>query len=1138
MRVKIVPQKELFRDDESGFKIYSAEVQGEKEVLDLIELNNFGNISLQGNNLPDFNLNAVYDLEVEKAPKSKYKGSYLMIKSYYIKPQEPEDQWKFLSMVVTQNQYKDIAFVYSEYEDKIIDIINNNEFDYENVRGYGEKTYEDLKVKIKENMEISEALSYFSEYEIPYNTIKRMVDRYGTAENTITAIEGNPYSIIEKDGFGFVKADELAMKLGIDPESKERISSCMTYILEEVNKNGDVWIGKRKMHNRMKSLLKVSKESIKNVMEEDNENVFVYDNKYATKSSAVSELDIADNLYDRVNNQKSKLKELGYNAKEFVEEFEEKSGMILADRQREFIESLDKTNILFLIGNAGSGKALKNSSSVQTPRGPVRIDSLNVGDKVFGADGNVCSVLGVYPQGKKEVWEVEFSDGTIIECCEEHLWTYQTASMRTSKAKNATKWKTDSLKNITKNVKLRTKSGRGERNNLYIPMTEPVKYRKNKLPIPPYALGAMIGDGSMSQMTGSVGFTNEEEDVSNRVNRDLNEIGYYLKRINKRAENHYSVNLIDSSDISHHQKGVLMQSLEDLELRGKKSEYKFIPDKYKYSDVEDRLELLKGLIDTDGYINGSAYEYTTSSKRLAYDVKELVESLGMTASLGFKEKPTYIYKGEKLIGNPSHRLLIKTTKKITKIHSSLKHESNWKSGQSIARRYVKSIKKTDKLEEMTCISVDNKDKLFLTDNFVVTHNTQMQKIVIDLANKMDMTYTLLAPTGRASKVMSEYTGAPASTIHRGLGLMSIGKMNEKPVDVINTDIVLIDEASMCDIPLADSLLSGINKNSLVIFIGDDAQIPSVGEGNFLYDCINSEDIPVIKLNKIFRQKQSGMLDAITKTRQAKSFLNPNNPKSQRRGNNFEFRHMIKERVAENISSSYIKMLKNGYSPEDIGVMLPTNIGEIGTININRIIQEIVNPKNELQNKEEHIFGSKDNQRIIRVGDYVMNTKNIYDAEVVNDVAVTDIYNGDCGHVIAVNNSRKEVIVDFEGKHILFDFNQVTKSLIHAWAITTYKAQGSQYRAVLVVVDGSATYQLNANLLYTGMSRAREFLGVFGQAATFNKALKKFANFTRQSFLNEFIDIRFNEESKWLELSVNSLDEKGKELIKDELKKPE
>ena len=760
IRVKIVPNRELFRDDDTGFKIYSADV---READGEVEYNDYGNISVKGDNLPDFNIGALYDIDIAKNPRDKYKGSYSMVRSHYVKPQTAEEQWKFLSMIVTENQYVSISRVYSAEEDKIIDIITNDEFDYERVDGYGEITYNSLKEKVKLNMDVSEALSYFSEYEVSYNLVKRLVSKYGSAEVAIKEVEKNPYSIVEKDGFGFIMADELAMKLGIPKDSPHRIRTCMEYVLDEISSNGDIWLNRKKLYNKMKKLLKIKKPEIEAVMDEENENVFCYDDRYATMRNARNEMRLAFMLSKKILKEEPLLSNHDYDPDGFIERFEDKNKVTLSDQQKEFLYDINKTNLMFLIGNAGSGKSF------------------------------------------------------------------------------------------------------------------------------------------------------------------------------------------------------------------------------------------------------------------------------------------------------------------------------------------------------------------------------LQKVVIDIAEELGLSYALLAPTGKASRVLKNYTGREAYTIHKKIGF---GGFEE--VESIPEDIILVDEASMADINIATKLMSVVRDGRLVIFIGDDAQIPSVGEGNFLYDCINFDKTPMVKLDKIFRQKESGMLDAITRTRKGRAFLNTTTVKNQRLGSNFEFRHMMKERIVDNLLESYEKMLSSGHTVEEIGVLTPTNIGDVGTIEINRQIQERVNPQGGKYLKDEHTFGNKGNERTLRVGDYVMNTENMYDATVTNKAETINVFNGECGTIIAVNENSKEIIVDFEGNHVLFSFSEAMKKLSHAWAISIHKSQGSQYKIVLIVVDSSATYQLNLNLLYTAMSRAQDYLGVFGQARTYNRALHKLASFSRNSFLNEFLDISYKiiEDSEG-EIETDILAENTLELLRSE-----
>jgi hypothetical protein len=285
---------------------------------------------------------------------------------------------------------------------------------------------------------------------------------------------------------------------------------------------------------------------------------------------------------------------------------------------------------------------------------------------------------------------------------------------------------TNELQYIIENLPLKKETmNKGEvyhKANVYIPMAEPIEYPKKNLPLDPYILGALLGDGSFRKS--SHVFSNSEKDVLEKVNNLLNDIGYKLNKIRGLSSCDYSIK-INGAELKRHEKSYLSQSLEDLGLLEHGSPEKFIPKIYLHSNIEDRLNLLKGLIDTDGYKASSYYEFSSSSEQLILDVKQLSESLGLTAKLSVKDEPTYTHKGEKRVGLTSYRLFIKTSDRFNRLHSSLKHESKYRKPQAYARRSIVDIRKTDRREHMTCISVDSKDNLFLIDNFIVTHNTRV-----------------------------------------------------------------------------------------------------------------------------------------------------------------------------------------------------------------------------------------------------------------------------------------------------------------------------------------------------------------------------------------------------------------------------
>lgn len=300
----------------------------------------------------------------------------------------------------------------------------------------------------------------------------------------------------------------------------------------------------------------------------------------------------------------------------------------------------------------GLGKALDKNSNVLTDKGFVKISDLKLSDKIFGEDGKLYDVLGKYPQGKRSMYKVTFSDNSYVICDKNHLWNYQTKSMRGCDINN---FKTDSLDNIMK-IPLKIKGGG---NNVYIPMSKPVNFASQPVKTNPYVLGLLLGDG------------NFETRLDNIKNKELKK---QLK----------SYNLY--------------------------SHEKFIPKEFLINDVSIRIDILSGLIDTDGECNGSSYTFSSSSKQLSEDVKFLVESLGGTCTFNIRQT-----------GKISYRLNIKLPYDIKPFRSN-KHIKEFKQGQASSRRYIKNIEYHG-LDDAICIKSSNPTELFLTNNFIVTHNT-------------------------------------------------------------------------------------------------------------------------------------------------------------------------------------------------------------------------------------------------------------------------------------------------------------------------------------------------------------------------------------------------------------------------------
>lgn len=376
----------------------------------------------------------------------------------------------------------------------------------------------------------------------------------------------------------------------------------------------------------------------------------------------------------------------------------------------------------------------------------------------------------------------------------------------------------------------------------------------------------------------------------------------------------------------------------------------------------------------------------------------------------------------------------------------------------------------------------------------------LQRILLKLIDKKNLRTALLAPTGKASKVMTNYTGRQASTIHRKAGVFD---SEEEGTAQITEDVIIIDESSMCDVFILQKFFKAlVNNNARVLFVGDDFQLPSVGVGNFLYDIINSTCIKVSQLKKVFRQADGGILNVATDVREGRKFLNDTDDGRKVFGKDCVFWLTDSTYIKDGVISNYKKVLAGGkYNQEDIAILSPTNKGRLGTVELNKEIQKIANPASST--KKEKTIGHKDFPTTFRVGDAVMNVVNTYGIETVGG-GEADIFNGDTGKIIDIDEDNKVFIVDIDDILVKMKFNTILTNLVHSWVTTIHKSQGSQYKVVILIVDKSMTYQLNANLLYTGLSRATEVMLVLGQARTINQSMSKFANMNRRSFMQELL----------------------------------
>ena len=406
------------------------------------------------------------------------------------------------------------------------------------------------------------------------------------------------------------------------------------------------------------------------------------------------------------------------------------------------------------------------------------------------------------------------------------------------------------------------------------------------------------------------------------------------------------------------------------------------------------------------------------------------------------------------------------------------------------RKHIANIEeKLQKIEKVNKIELSDKQRegiFAVNENNVCvitggpgTGKTTIIKSIIELYKRELKKVVLCAPTGRAAKKMTETTGEDAKTLHR---LLQISKINDTKyinedikIEPIDADVVIVDETSMIDLALMKYLLMAVYEGTKLVLVGDVDQLPSVGPGSILKDIIASGRIKVIVLDKIFRQAaRSKIILNAHRVNSGKYFIEE---KSEELKKDFFFvQEANQERILNFVLSLYkdgLKKFEEYNSFRSVQIITPSKKGEVGTREINKKIQELINPKDK--DKKEKAIGAT----IFREGDTVMQMKNNYDIEwEQGDNIGTGIFNGEMGTITSISTISETVEVDYDGKTVEYTFSDLDQ-IEHSYAITVHKSQGSEFDVVILPVVRTAPMLLTRNLLYTGITRAKKLLIIVG-----------------------------------------------------------
>ncbi len=514
---------------------------------------------------------------------------------------------------------------------------------------------------------------------------------------------------------------------------------------------------------------------------------------------------------------------------------QEKAGIEFHELQQAAIKHALAHKFSILTGGPGTGKAQPLHATVLTPAGFRAIGELRPGDEIITPEGTVVLVRSIHPQGIKPVYRVNFSDGRSCECCGDHLWKIWTRTSVWSPTKRkkvgSRGWRVVPLSYVQR----RLSENLAESDRMGVPLLTPCASLPDiPLPCDPYVLGALIGDGNLRD---AVLLTTTDPELREHVASLVAPLGVRLKPVTLHGASTIGFRLIAGGK---GRPNPLRDAIKQLGL-AVNSEAKFIPPLYFKASAAQRMELLRGLLDTDGTVDKLGnVSFTSCSFRLAKDFQKLAWSLGCIATLGATRKTTFTYRGEKRSGRDACVIFVQHPEPAglfflsRKQRRTIRHRPRKRIGHRVRITAVEPLAP----QECVCISIDSPSGLYITDDYVVTHNTTILRALVDILKAKKARVTLAAPTGRAAQRLAGTTGGFASTIHRLLAFDHVkGGFQHNESKPLATDFLIVDETSMLDTRLAAALLQAVPVRAHLLLVGDTDQLPSVGAGNVLKDLI-------------------------------------------------------------------------------------------------------------------------------------------------------------------------------------------------------------------------------------------------------------------------------------------------------------
>ncbi len=1025
------------------------------------------------------------------------------------------------------------------YANKIVDtfgtdtlrVLSEESGKLRKVPGIGKVRATSIKQAWEEQKTLREVHIFLQTYGVTTSQCVKLVTKYGPDAKQVVINE--PYRVArEIDGIGFKTADRIAINLGYANDAPPRLDAGLIFALETLQEEGHTAFPRGELVDYSAALLETSGELLQARIDALLKDKAIIQHAPVGSARAPTLQDSRDpqSFLQLPQNDRAERKiadvvrRLGavpsclpaIKIEAALTWAQEKAGFEFHDLQRSALHHALAHKFSILTGGPGTGKAQPLHALVLTPVGFRPIGDLKPGNKIITSEGRIASVRSIHPQGIKQVFRIHFGDGRSCECCDDHLWKVWTRTSVWSPVKRkkirSRGWRIVPLSYVRR----RLTENRTESERMGVPLFTPCTTLPDiPLPCDPYVLGALIGDGNLGD---AVLLTTTDPWLRERISSLVAPLGVRLKPVTLHGVNTITYRLIAGGK---GRPNPLRDAIKTMGL-AVNSEAKFIPPAYFNASTTQRLELLRGLLDTDGTVDKLGnVSFTSCSFRLAKDFQKLAWSLGCIATLGATKKTTFAYRGEKKAGRDAYTIfvqhpdpasLVSLPRKKSRTH---RPKARKRFGHRVRIMSVEPLP----LQQCVCISVDSKSGLYITDNFVVTHNTTILRALVEILKAKKVRVHLAAPTGRAAQRLAETTGGYASTIHRLLKFEGAkGGFTVNESHPLATDFLIVDEASMLDSRLAAALLQAVPSRAHLLLVGDTDQLPSVGAGNVLKDLISvssqqsavssltpdpnptahrspltAHSIVVTRLSVVYRQKDQSLIVTVAHAINSGESSPPPVVSEVSKAQAWSDLNFIAASSPEDclakvteLCTTFIPQHFKWFHPvNDVQVLAPMHKGVAGVANLNQHLQAALNPSRQ---SLKTISGE------YRPGDKLIQLRNNYDK---------DLFNGDIGFVESIDGIKGTLTADFDGTKHTFERTEFG-DLGLAYCCSIHKSQGSEYPIVIVPLLKAHFVMLQRNLIYTAITRGRKKVFIVGEPAAYGMAVRNAEAKLRCTHLREKI----------------------------------